>query len=135
MGALRQSGTTVITEDIAVDVENFAETVRDLRKMFKRWRFDDAVIFGHAKDGNLHFVASVDLDSKEGVKHFDGMMQQMADMTVGKYNGSLKAEHGTGRNMAPFVEKEWGGEMFELMWQIKKLADPQNLLNPGSYCG
>ena len=131
VGALRQSGTTVITEDIAVDVENFAETVRDLRKMFKRWRFDDAVIFGHAKDGNLHFVASVDLDSKEGVKHFDGMMQQMADMTLGKYNGSLKAEHGTGRNMAPFVEKEWGGEIFELMWQIKKLADPQNLLNPG----
>ena len=131
VGALRQSGTTVITEDIAVDVENFSETVRDLRKMFKRWQFDDAVIFGHAKDGNLHFVASVDLDSKEGVKHFDGMMQQMADVTINKYNGSLKAEHGTGRNMAPFVETEWGGEIFELMWRIKKLADPENLLNPG----
>ena len=131
VGALRQSGTTVITEDIAVDVENFAETVRDLRKMFEYWQFDDAVIFGHAKDGNLHFVASVDLDSKEGVKHFDGMMQDMAELTIGKYNGSLKAEHGTGRNMAPFVETEWGNDIFELMWQIKSLSDPGHLLNPG----
>ena len=131
VGALRRSGTTVITEDIAVDVGNFSETVRDLRKMFEYWQFDDAVIFGHAKDGNLHFVASVDLDSKEGVKHFDGMMQQMVELTIGKYNGSLKAEHGTGRNMAPFVETEWGNDIFELMWQIKSLADPGHLLNPG----
>lgn len=131
VGSLRRSGTTLITEDICVDYDRMPEAVGDLGNLFQKWNYDDAVIFGHAKDGNLHFVCSVDLNTKTGIIRFDGLMQDLSDMTLKSFDGSLKAEHGTGRNMAPFVETEWGGECYEIMWKIKSTADPNHILNPG----
>jgi len=55
----------------------------------------------------------------------------MCAMVVTKYDGSLKAEHGTGRNVAPFVELEWGAQAVATMRRIKAMFDPQGLLNPG----
>lgn len=43
----------------------------------------------------------------------------------------LQGEHGTGRNVAPYVEMEWGTTAYELMWQLKELFDPEYVLNPG----
>lgn len=131
VGALRNSGTSVIAEDICVDYKDLPQAVDELHNVFKSWQYDDAVIFGHAKDGNLHFASSIDLNDKNGIKQLDGMMKELVSITVGKFNGSLKAEHGTGRNMAPFVETEWGSDIFEIMWKIKTLADPNHILNPG----
>lgn len=131
VGALRKSGTSLITEDICVHYTDMPEAVNNLGDIFRKWKYDDAVIFGHAKDGNLHFVCSVDLNSPEGTDRFAGLMDDLAGMTIGKFSGSLKAEHGTGRNMAAFVETEWGGDLYEIMWKIKQTADPQNILNPG----
>lgn len=130
LGALRKSGTNVITEDIAVDVDQLATAIRELKSIFRINNFSDGVIFGHAKDGNLHFLTTVDLGSRQGLKNYEGLMNDLSTMTLDKFNGSLKAEHGTGRNMAPFVEAEWGGVLYEMMWQIKKWADPSNILNP-----
>ncbi|NOZ75276.1 MAG: 4Fe-4S dicluster domain-containing protein, partial [FCB group bacterium] len=90
-----------------------------------------AVVFGHAKDGNLHFVTSIDLDSTEGVTNYAGLMDGLVELTTVKYPGSLKAEHGTGRNMAPFIEAEWGTDLYSMMWDLKQSADPLNILNPG----
>merc|ERR1719163_1919585 len=59
------------------------------------------------------------------------MMQELAQIVAGKYGGSLKAEHGTGRNMAPFVEMEWGSKAYGIMWELKELFDPDYVLNPG----
>ena len=87
-----------------------------MKIIFKSFGFTDAVTFGHAKDGNLHFVCSVDLETARGVKNYESLLDKMCEITLNRYNGSLKAEHGTGRNMAPFVEKEWGGEIFDIMW-------------------
>ncbi len=131
VGSFRKPGTSVITEDICVDIDDLGEVIKDLHRIFVKWKFDDAVIFGHAKDGNLHFNLSIDLDSEEGVNDYHEMLDEVVEITVKKYNGSLKAEHGTGRNMAPFVESEWGSDMYNIMWEIKKLADPNNILNPG----
>ena len=130
IGSLRKTGTTVITEDIAVDAENLAQAIRGLKNIFRKREFTDGVIFGHAKDGNLHFITSVDLDDKNGARNYEGMMRDLSDMTLRQFNGSLKAEHGTGRNMAAFVEAEWGGPLYELMWKVKNLTDPLNILNP-----
>ena len=58
-------------------------------------------------------------------------MEELVELVVDKYDGSLKAEHGTGVNMAPFVEREWGAKATELMWRIKRLADPDGVLGPG----
>jgi len=130
VGALRTSGTNVITEDIAVDVDQLAPAIRELKAIFKSNNMNDGVIFGHAKDGNLHFITSVDLGSHDGIKQYNGLMNDLSTMTLDHFNGSLKAEHGTGRNMASFVESEWGGELYEIMWRVKELADPNHVLNP-----
>ena len=120
VGALRKKGTSVLNEDLCYDYRDLPKVVKELKSICNHWNYKDAVLFGHAKDGNIHFAASMDLNSNEGKKRFEGLMQDMVDMTVGKFNGSLKAEHGTGRNMAPFVEYEWGGELYQIMWKIKK---------------
>ena len=131
VGSLRKTGTSVIAEDICVHQNELPQAVHELHKIFKSWNYKDAVIFGHAKDGNLHFASSIDLNDKNGIKQFDGMMKDLVSITIGKFNGSLKAEHGTGRNMAPFVETEWGGDIYKIMWTIKTLADSNHILNPG----
>jgi D-lactate dehydrogenase len=131
VGAVRKKGTTVILEDVVFPVEHLAAGVADLRHMFADFGYDHAIIFGHAKDGNLHFVLTQLFNTKEEIHRYDQFMQQLAKMVVGKHNGSLKGEHGTGRNMAPFVEAEWGGAAFAFMKRLKNAADPQNLLNPG----
>ena len=58
-------------------------------------------------------------------------MDDVKTLVVDKYDGSLKAEHGTGRNMAPFVRYEWGDDAFAVMKAVKELFDPDGLLNPG----
>jgi D-lactate dehydrogenase len=131
VGAMRKTGTTVIIEDVAFPVARLAEATLDLQQLFKKWEYREAVIFGHALEGNLHFVFTQDFGSQVEIDRYAGFMAEVADLVVAKYDGALKAEHGTGRNMAPFVEKEWGNEAYLLMKQIKQIFDPKNLLNPG----
>ena len=131
VGAVRKSGTTVIIEDVAFPVERLAEATLDLQGLFKKWNYNEAAIFGHALDGNLHFVFTQDFNDAKEIERYKGFMSEVADTVVSKYDGSLKAEHGTGRNMAPFVELEWGKEAYQIMKHIKQIFDPHNLLNPG----
>jgi len=131
VGAMRETGTTVIIEDVAFPIEHLATGVVDLHKLFKEFEYNEAIIFGHALEGNLHFVFTQDFNTKEEVYRYGKFMDAVCDLIVNKYDGSLKAEHGTGRNMAPFVEMEWGAEAFDLMRRIKHLFDPSELLNPG----
>jgi len=131
VGAMRKTGTTVIIEDVAFPVHRLAEATRDLHRLFDRWGYHEAVIFGHALEGNLHFVFTQDFGSSSEIERYRHFMAEVSEMVVSKYDGSLKAEHGTGRNMAPFVELEWGSEAYSLMKQIKAVFDPDNLLNPG----
>lgn len=131
VGAVRASGTTVILEDIAFPVAKLGDAILDLQELFKKYHYHNAIIFGHAKDGNIHFVITQSFNTPEEISRYDGFMQEVIHLVVHKYDGTLKAEHGTGRNMAPFVETEWGGEAYEIMKRIKQAVDPQRLLNPG----
>ncbi|WP_036231168.1 FAD-binding and (Fe-S)-binding domain-containing protein [Marinobacterium jannaschii] len=131
VGAVRLTGTTVIIEDVAFPVEQLADAVQDLHHIFEKWHYDEALIFGHALEGNLHFVFTQAFDTQEEIDRYEGLMDDVGKMVVGKYDGSLKAEHGTGRNMAPYVEMEWGKDAYALMWELKELLDPQQILNPG----
>jgi D-lactate dehydrogenase len=131
VGAVRRTGTTVIIEDVAFPHEHLADAALDLQRLFKKYGYNEAIIFGHALDGNLHFVFTQEFSQEREVERYRGLMDEVVAMVVEKYDGSLKAEHGTGRNMAPFVEKEWGQAAFALMRQIKALFDPENILNPG----
>ena len=103
VGGMRPRGTTSVNEDVAFPVEHLADAVTDLRQLFDDHGYPDGVIFGHAKDGNLHFLVNQAFDNEEQIKHFDKFLRAMVSIVSGKYDGSLKAEHGAGRNMAPFV--------------------------------
>ena len=131
IGAVRRTGTTVIIEDVAFPVPRLAEATLELQQMFRDHGYDEAVIYGHALEGNLHFIFTQDFADPAEVQRYSDFMDAVCTMVVKKYDGSLKAEHGTGRNMAPFVELEWGSQAFAAMQRIKRLFDPQGLLNPG----
>jgi D-lactate dehydrogenase len=131
VGAVRTIGTTVIIEDVAFPIDKLAEATLELQSLFARYHYDEAIIFGHALAGNLHFVFTQDFSTTEEIERYRRFMDDVCVMVVDKYDGSLKGEHGTGRNMAPYVEMEWGQDAYELMQEIKKIFDPKNLLNPG----
>ncbi len=131
VGAVRKRGTTVLIEDVAFPIESLADAAVDLTKLFARHGYDEAIIFGHAKDGNLHFVITQSFNDQAAVDRYERFMDDVVELVVRKYDGALKAEHGTGRNMAPFVEAEWGPEAKAVMTKLKALVDPWSLLNPG----
>ena len=131
VGAVRAVGTTVIIEDVAFPIDSLAAATVDLEHLCAKHGYAEAIIFGHALDGNLHFVFTQDFGVAAEVERYARFMDDVCELVVKKYDGSLKAEHGTGRNMAPFVEMEWGAEATALMWSIKRLLDPAFLLNPG----
>ncbi|MCY1501550.1 glycolate oxidase, subunit GlcD [compost metagenome] len=130
VGAVRQTGTTVIIEDVTFPIEQLAEGVNRLLALFDKHGYDEAIIFGHALEGNLHFVFTQGFEQPEQVARYEAFMQDVAQLVAVEFGGSLKAEHGTGRNMAPFVELEWGSDAYQLMWKIKRLLDPRGILNP-----
>jgi D-lactate dehydrogenase len=131
VGALRARGSTVILEDVTFPVANLGAAILELQQLFQKYAYTNAIIFGHAKDGNIHFVITPDFSLGTEISRYDRFIADVVELVVGKYGGALKAEHGTGRNMAPFVETEWGPELYRIMAEIKKVADPYNLLNPG----
>lgn len=131
VGGAREAGTTMLLEDVACPTDRLGEMTMDLIEMFRKFEYHDASCFGHALEGNLHLVFSQGFRTPEEVKRFQDMMDEMCYIVAVKHGGSLKAEHGTGRNMAPFVEMEWGSKATELMWELKELFDPEYVLNPG----
>lgn len=131
VGGMRREGTTCLIEDIAFHIEDLPDATVDLSALLDRHGYDDSCIYGHALEGNFHFIINQSFDSEAEVRRYEAMIRDVAKMVVGKYDGSLKAEHGTGRNMAPFVKYEWGEKAFGVMQRVKELFDPHGLLNPG----
>ena len=131
VGGMRRQGTTCLIEDIAFHIEDLPDATVDLSALLDKHGYDDSCIYGHALEGNFHFIINQSFDTQEEVDRYESMIRDVAQMVVGKYDGSLKAEHGTGRNMAPFVSYEWGEKAFGIMKRVKELFDPKGLLNPG----
>ncbi len=131
VGAVRKSGTTVVLEDVAFPVEKLGDAIVELQQLFVEYEYDNAIIFGHAKDGNIHFVITPSFNNPAEIEQYDEFLKDVVELVVNKYDGALKAEHGTGRNIAPFVETEWGSDAYAIMKRLKQCIDPDNLLNPG----
>ncbi len=130
IGRLRPPGTALIIEDVCVPPARIAESARDIQALLGEHGFLTGVA-GHTSAGNLHFMLTPDFSKPEDTERYERFMAALVDLICDKYDGSLKAEHGTGLNMAPYVEREWGAEATELMWRVKKLADPDAVLGPG----
>ncbi|MGN6101148.1 MAG: FAD-binding and (Fe-S)-binding domain-containing protein, partial [Devosia sp.] len=130
-GAAREKGTVMLTEDVAAPFDRLAAFVIDMRNLLDAHGYEDGVLFGHALAGNLHFQMAADFTRPGEIERFDRFSIELSELVSVRYGGSLKAEHGTGRAIAPFVEAEWGSAAFALMSRIKSLFDPEGLLNPG----
>ncbi|BBH53981.1 FAD-binding and (Fe-S)-binding domain-containing protein [Fluviispira sanaruensis] len=126
----RSANAMALLEDIAFPLEKLPEAIDDLKTLFIQHNYEKTCLFGHAKDGNLHFIMELDFASKESIKNYELFMENLATLVVQKHNGSLKAEHGTGRNIAPFVALEWGEEANAIMYALKNAIDPEFILNP-----
>ena len=130
VGKLRPPGTALIIEDVCVPPARIAESASDIQALLGEHGFLTGVA-GHASAGNLHFMLTPAFAEPADRERYEAFMGELVELIVDKYDGSLKAEHGTGLNMAPFVEREWGAKATEMMWRIKGLADPDGVLNPG----
>ena len=131
VGGARPVGTSCLIEDVAFAVEDLPEATVKLQKLIADHGYRDACIYGHAFEGNYHFIINQLFSDESEVQRYAAMMRDVARLVVEEYDGSLKAEHGTGRNMAPFVKYEWGEEAFAAMRELKEIFDPRYLLNPG----
>ena len=131
IGKMRLPGTALIIEDVCVPPARIAEAAVELRSMLAEHGFL-AGVAGHASAGNLHFMLTPDFSKPEDTERYETFMNALVDLIIDKYDGALKAEHGTGINMAPYVIREWGEQAVDFMWRAKQLADPENALNPGS---
>ena len=131
VGGTRPLGTTSLIEDVAFHIDDLPEATADLQELIARHGYDDACIYGHALEGNYHFIINQSFGTQAEVDRYEALMNDVVQLVVDKYDGSLKAEHGTGRNMAPFVRREWGDAAYAVMKAVKELFDPGNLLNPG----
>jgi D-lactate dehydrogenase len=130
IGKGRIAGTTVIIEDVAFPMEGLAEATEALVGLLKKHGYEEAILFGHVLDGNFHFCFAQDFNASSEVARYAGLMAGLGELVTSR-SGSLKAEHGTGRNMAPFVELEWGSEAYSLMKRLKRAIDPLSIFNPG----
>ncbi len=130
VAAFRPPGVQLIVEDVCVPPARIAEAAGDLRALLSEHGFLPGLA-GHASAGNLHFMLTPNFGEPGDLERYDAFMNDLVELILSKYDGSLKAEHGTGVNMAPFVEREWGATATELMWQVKRLADPDGILAPG----
>lgn len=126
----RPRGTVSIIEDVAFRAEDLEAALADIRQTLDFFGYADAVMWGHLLDGNVHFTLFPDINREEGVQNYAAFMRKLVEVTL-RHDGSLKAEHGTGRNMAPFVRQEWGDKLYHLMRDVKRAFDPKSLLNPG----
>jgi D-lactate dehydrogenase len=130
IAAYRPSGVSLIIEDVCVPPARIAEACRDLQALLGKHGFLPGLA-GHASAGNLHFLLTPNFGEQADLERYDAFVHELADLILDKYDGSLKAEHGTGTNMSPFVEREWGAKATEMMWRVKRLADPDGILAPG----
>ena len=131
VGGTRPVGTSCLIEDVAFPIEKLPEATVRLQKLIADHGYADACIYGHAFEGNYHFILNQSFESEQEVKRYEEMMRDVARLVVEDYDGSLKAEHGTGRNMAPFVKYEWGEQAYDAMLELKHIFDPDGLLNQG----
>ena len=132
LGKSRAPGTFFMQEDLVFPLARLAEGAAAFRAVFDRHGYrKEGIIFGHARDGNLHACLALDLSHKDGVARYAAMVEDLVETVVDEFDGALKGEHGTGRNMAPFVVREWGQKAFALMKRVKTTLDPIGILNPG----
>lgn len=131
VAGMRAKGTSALMEDFTFPVERLGEAVVDVQKLFDKYNYETGIIFGHAKDGNLHFVIAQSYATVEDIAHYEKFNDELFDLVLNKYDGALKGEHSSGRAVSAYIAREWGSDAYEIMTLLKRVIDPDNILNPG----
>lgn len=118
-----------VIEDTAVDVQDLPSFIEDFNKVLEENGLF-CVHYAHAGSGELHLRPILNLKTAEGVRLFRKIAEEIAKL-VKKYKGSLSGEHGDGRLRGEFIPKMVGEHNYELIKQVKKTWDPNNIFNPG----
>ncbi|MEX0980120.1 MAG: FAD-binding oxidoreductase [Gemmatimonadota bacterium] len=116
-------------EDSVVPVERFPEYVEGVRRILDGHGMD-AVIFGHAGDGNAHVNPLVDVRLGNWRSRVRAVLEETVALVSG-LGGTLSGEHGDGRVRAPFLSAIWGERMVKRFHEVKAAFDPAGILNPG----
>jgi len=117
-----------VIEDTAVDVHDLPAYIRDFNDILKKHNLY-SVHYAHAGSGEIHLRPILNLKTAEGNRLFRTIAEEIASL-VKKYNGSLSGEHGDGRLRGEFIKQMVGEKNYELLKQIKKAWDPENIFNP-----
>jgi len=129
MAAVRKIKPARISEDVAVPRSRLAELIKEVKKIADEFELI-VCNFGHAGDGNLHVNFILDPKDLETRKRIEAAIPVLFK-TVLSMDGTISGEHGIGTLKAPFLKDEAGDIPYSLMWKIKQLFDPNNILNPG----
>ncbi len=117
-----------IADDFGVPPSKIPETIRRAQAVSKKY---DVMIstFGHVGDGNVHTTFVADVRSRDAWNRLRAAAEELITTAI-EMKGTLSAEHGTGLTRAPHIEKQLGAAM-GVMRKIKRVLDPENILNPG----
>jgi FAD/FMN-containing dehydrogenases len=123
-------GLTPLTAgDVTVPIGEFSELMSQIAAL----EADRDVLipcFGHAGDGNVHYVVMVDADDPDAREHGEQVYGEIVETAVER-GGTVTGEHGIGIGKRSYVGEEWGDETVTLMRQLKQTFDPNGILNPG----
>ena len=118
-----------VVEDTAVAVADLPEFIREFNQILDDQFGLQCVHYAHAGSGEIHLRPILNLKTAKGNQQFREIASAIADL-VKKYKGSLSGEHGDGRLRGEFLERMVGTKNYELIKQIKRLWDPNNIFNP-----
>ena len=116
-------------EDTAVAPQLLSAYIADFKKVLAELGLT-SIYYAHIATGEIHFRPLINFKDPEDVKRFETLMQKTAEL-VKKYRGSMSGEHGDGRVRGHFIPFMLGEHNYQLVKQVKKAWDPQNILNPG----
>jgi FAD/FMN-containing dehydrogenase/Fe-S oxidoreductase len=117
-----------VIEDTAVDVHDLPSYIRDFNEILKKHHLY-SVHYAHAGSGEIHLRPIINLKTREGNRLFRVIAEEIATL-VKKYNGSLSGEHGDGRLRGEFIKQMVGEKNYQLLQEIKRTWDPENIFNP-----
>ena len=130
-GAVASLRPNCIVEDATVPVKRLPDMIRKVVQIAEKYKLKIGVL-AHAGDGNLHPLIMTDLRDEEEMARVDRAIEDLYESAIGM-GGTLSGEHGIGIAKARFMEMEFGQCAIAIMRGIKRVFDPNNILNPGSF--
>ncbi len=130
-GAVASMRPNCIVEDATVPVKRLPDIIRKVVELTQKHDLKVAVL-AHAGDGNLHPLIMTDLRDPEEMARVDKMLEELCEAAI-SMGGTLSGEHGIGIAKARFMNMEFSETSLDLMRGIKRVFDPNNILNPGSF--